>query len=110
MLYGFLFYPLYTLGSEQLFRVFEAALKHKCKMAEAPSELHGFGALQKWLEARGYLAEPWRWDAVRETRNETSHPERQFLVTPHQALRDLETSVGLIDSLFQTPSPCAEGE
>jgi hypothetical protein len=110
MLYGFLFYPLYTLGSEQLFRVFEAALKHKCKLAKAPPELCGFRAMQKWLEARGHLAEPRRWDAVREIRNETSHPERQFLVTPHQALRDLETSVGLIDSLFQMSSPCTEDE
>jgi len=110
MLYGYFFYPLYTLGSEQLFRVFEAALKHKCAEVNAPPELHGFGAMQKWLEARRHLAEPWRWVAIRGLRNETSHPERQFLVTPHQALRDLETSVSMIDSLFQMPSPCTEGK
>ena len=31
MLYGYFFYPLFTLASEQLFRVAEAAVSEKCK-------------------------------------------------------------------------------
>lgn len=42
MSYGYLFYQLYTLGSEQIIRVFEAELKHKCVAVKAPPELRNF--------------------------------------------------------------------
>jgi hypothetical protein len=36
MIYGYFFYPLFTLAAEQLFRVSEAAVSHKCKALGAP--------------------------------------------------------------------------
>lgn len=30
MCYGYFFYPLYTLGAEQLYRVAEAGIRHRC--------------------------------------------------------------------------------
>jgi hypothetical protein len=32
MAYGYLFYPLYTLAAEQLFRVADAAIFHRCRL------------------------------------------------------------------------------
>lgn len=102
MLYGYLFYPLYTLGSEQIFRVFEAALKHKCASVNAPSKLRSFRKMQNWLATEGYLPNSERWDVARELRNESSHPERQSIITPLHARRDLEIAVSMIDALFDS--------
>lgn len=36
MLYGCFFYPLYTLGTEQLYRVADAATWHRCRQLGKP--------------------------------------------------------------------------
>ncbi len=46
--YGCYFYPLYTLGSEQLFRVQEAALLSKCAQMGAPK-------IRKYVDAIGWM-------------------------------------------------------
>lgn len=100
MLYGYFFYPLYTLGNEQVFRVLESALRHKCRTLEAPSEFRSFANMKEWLESRGHLAESEIWEAARYLRNEASHPECQDILTPHNAIRGLNMAVRLIDPLF----------
>ena len=37
--YGYYFYPLYTLGAEQLFRVMESAVNYKCKTIGCPASI-----------------------------------------------------------------------
>lgn len=41
--YSLMFYPLLTLGTEQMFRVFEASVTEKCKILNAPAKVKTFG-------------------------------------------------------------------
>lgn len=99
--YGWYFYPLYTLGSEQLYRVIEAAVKAKC------DELNiDFGrsrrlqdALKK-LEENAVLNYDIVWDSMRELRNSASHPEDQTIIPPGIAIGQINMTAKLINSLF----------
>lgn len=84
LVYGYCFYPLYTLACEQLFRVAEAAVSEKCKMLDAPKKTKTFEKKVKFLFDHQIISEPeyLDWDAVRELRNSTSHPEQQMILPP----------------------------
>lgn len=53
--YGVFFYPLYALGSEQVYRVLESALRHRCASAGAPGTIGNFMNMLEWLQARGLI-------------------------------------------------------
>ena len=86
--YGCYFYPLYTLGSEQLYRVLNAALIHKCRQMNAPKEIDGFYKALQWLNQSGTFSEARfnQWDASRGLRNDTSHANCQHSYDPTMAL------------------------
>ena len=105
MVYGFFFYPLFALGSEQSFRVLEAALRYKCRVMNAPANKKSFDHLLKWMKSNDFPIDYERWQAARELRNAASHPNSQLLVTPGMALRDIEILVQLIEDLFAAPKP-----
>lgn len=109
--YGWYFYPLLTLASEQLYRVQEAAVRERCKLAGIPLEEAGkdgklrarrFADLLRDLKQRGIVpAESHiRWDAVRKLRNASSHPQKQSIMLPAEALGGIEGTVWLINQLF----------
>ena len=101
--YSLLYYPLITIGTEQLFRVYEAAATHKCGQLNAPaSQTAQFAHRIKWLVERGAILpeDRIRWDAVRDLRNSTSHPKNQSIFDPNMALSMLEGTVALIGHLF----------
>jgi len=102
MVYGFLFYPLYTLAAEQLFRVSEAAISHKCHSMHAKKSLKSFASRIEWLVEQGTIPSPQlpRWQATRELRNMAFHPERQSIVAPGNAIGFVERTVVLINGLF----------
>ena len=102
MVYGYFFYPLYTLAAEQLFRVAEAAVAHKCKALGAPRSRRDFEKRIRWLVEEEVIpsSEFLRWGAIRELRNAASHPERQSIFTPGQAIGMLEGIAVQINSLF----------
>jgi hypothetical protein len=102
MAYGYFFYPLYTLAAEQLFRVAEAAIAHKCKALGVPKSRKTFEKRTCWLVDKGVIpsSELVRWDATRELRNAASHPESQSILTPGNAIGILEMVAGQINSLF----------
>ena len=102
MVYGFLFYPLYTLAAEQLFRVSEAAISHKCKAMHAPNSRKSLASRIDWLHQQGVIpdANMPRWHASRKLRNMASHPERQTIITPANAIGFVERMAGLINGLF----------
>jgi hypothetical protein len=103
MVYGYYFYPLYTVGSEQLYRVLEAALLHKCAELNAPTKLRGFGKMLEWLAANNCRINLEVWNAVRHMRNSGSHPEIQSISTPGMALNDLDIALRLIEDLYADP-------
>lgn len=102
MVYGYLFYPLYTLAVEQLFRVIEAALAHKCKVIGVPKSKRTFEKRIEWLTEKGVISRPEssHWHAARKMRNAASHPEHQMILTPGNAIGILETVAADINSLF----------
>lgn len=102
--YGWFFYPLYTVGSQQLYRVQEAALRHRCAALGAPKKVKTFLAMLEWLEQQGILPKSrlGQWDATRHLRNMSSHQEKQSIYDPIMAVSGLRTSVELINELFDT--------
>jgi hypothetical protein len=102
MAYGYFFYPLYTLAAEQLFRVAEAAVAHKCMALGVPRSRKTFEKRIYWLVDKGVIpgSEFARWGAIRELRNAASHPERQSILMPGNAIGLLEDIAGQINSLF----------
>ncbi len=101
MAYGYFFYPIYTLGIEQLFRVIEAAVTFKCKVMGAPSDI-GYEKKVNWLIKKGVIprGESLRWKAIRELRNMASHPEMQSIHPPTDALKFIESTASRINFLF----------
>lgn len=102
--YGYYFYPMFTLGTEQLHRVMDAALAHKCEGLVAPTRIDRFARRLKWLLGRDVFGERQfqRWDATRHLRNMGAHASRQNILSPAMAARILDTTRELINSLFET--------
>lgn len=100
--YGTFFYPLFTLGTEQLFRVLEAAVTHTC------NEMGGPGPKRKYEKKVAFLAKSGAipkkdeevWHAARKFRNIVSHQTSQSLLTPVNAVRMLRRVTENINLLF----------
>jgi hypothetical protein len=102
--YGYFFYPLYTLGVEQLCRVAEAAVTHKCRTMGAPKS-----ATRSFKEKVDYLInqqvipeqERIRWNGIRGMRNEASHPEQPSIIAPPTTLGMLQVIAERINAMFK---------
>lgn len=103
--YGWFFYPLYTLASDQLYRVADAALAHKCREMGAPKSRDTFKKRLDWLAETGAILQSDRfdWDTTRMGRNLGSHAEHQHIGTPGDAMRLLRRITGAINALFAEP-------
>jgi hypothetical protein len=110
MLYGSLYYPLFTLGLEQAFRLAEAAARLKAKSLGIATAHKGkprkYYDLLQDLAARGVMTtkEEVEWSFLRKFRNLTSHPEQQMILSPPYALNMLHRIADTINRLFQTPA------
>lgn len=103
--YGCFFYPLYTLGCEQLYRVQEAALKDKCTQMGASKRLNTFGKMVDWMKEKGEFSEGRfrQWKATRQLRNSSSHATKQSIYDPTMAVWHTSVAVELINELFEDP-------
>ena len=101
--YGCYFYPLYTLGSEQLYRVQEAALLNKCAQMGAPKKVQRFVSAIDWMKEQDALSDGRydQWSATRRLRNMTSHADKQSLLDQTMALSGVVIAVELINELFE---------
>lgn len=104
LMYGYFFYPLYTLAAEQLFRVMETAASLKCKAMRAPSNVRTFERKIEYLCRKEVISERQeaRWHAARKLRNIASHPERQSIYLPGPAIGILERVADQVNSLFSS--------
>lgn len=102
MLYGYLFYPLYTLGMEQLFRVGDAAVASRCEQLGIPKDKKKFSDRIDWLAEHGMFdrGEFSAWHALRRLRNAASHPDDQSIDTPGAAIGFLGGVAEDINALF----------
>ena len=103
IIYGYLCYPLMTLGAEQLHRISERAAKVRAReLGWQPKGLPIFADAVKFLVQEGAIptTEIVHWKATVELRNEGSHPVRQSIFLPGQVLDMLYITADSIDALF----------
>ncbi len=102
MLYGFMFYPLFTLGMEQICRVAETTVSHLCKLKQAPKRIKVFKEKIDWLIENSVIPENDRsfWEFVRMNRNFSSHPKMQTILSPGSNFEIIQSIALRINSLF----------
>src|SRR6266542_1368598 len=98
MLYGYFFYPLYTLGLEQVYRVAEAAITAKCEEIGIDNPYAKFVDNINALVKKNVLTskEGEEWHVIRDMRNKASHPKEQMILPPGVAsalLQDLANKI-----------------
>jgi hypothetical protein len=104
MCHGYVFYPLWTLAAEQLFRVVEGATSFRCRELGAPRKVRTFEDKIKFLNAQPDASPvEINWHAVRFLRNEASHPKQQTLVPAAMALPVVQGTARALNQLFQGP-------
>ena len=103
LVYGYFYYPLYFLGTTELYRVAEAAVAHKCKELNAPASKRKFGPTFdeniKWLASQDVLQLA-DWELMPSSRNFASHLKAQEIITPAMAIMVMEHLTRKINDLF----------
>jgi hypothetical protein len=99
--YGYYFYPLYALATEQLYRVVEAGLRHRLGCASEVKPPN-FAQLIDKASRIGLIDEKLRGqlDGVRHLRNAASHATEQNIFPPGVAIRTLTGVADLLNALF----------
>lgn len=111
MIYGWFFYPLITLATEQCYRVIEAAVRKRCQQAGIPTKKQSksgrtietkFVQNIESLIGAGIIAEAdrSRWDVTRRLRNITSHPDFQMILPPGTTTSHLVSTAEMLNSLY----------
>src|SRR5262249_52621903 len=106
IVYGYLCYPLVTLGVEQLHRVLEAAVRMKAKALNFPSSGSlSYSRAILWLVDKNIIDKNdlQDWDSMRWLRNYSSHPNMQTIHHPGTALETLANVAERINSLYPRP-------
>lgn len=103
ILYGWFFYPMFQLGQDQLFRVSETAARRRSNMLGEKDDRRSFFKCIEFLVKEGAIAseDRRRWEAARERRNSSSHPERTDLLPPGAIASMVDTTATDINDLFR---------
>lgn len=103
--YGLMFYPLMTIGAEQISRVSEAAVSWMCFLLNSPQQHSNFANKIKWLVNESIISsnDSSRWQNLRHLRNESSHPKFPNILPPAMCLQTMEEVAELINNLFSVP-------
>ncbi len=102
MVYGYFFYPLFTLGLEHICKVAEATVIVKCEEVKAPRWVSSFFKAIEFLAEINVFSNDTknRWHALRKLRNNISHPKGQSILTPGMAIGILAPLVADINDIF----------
>lgn len=102
MVYGLYFYPLYTLGRDHLYRLFEYLVVEQYAIRRAARPTKNLKVKVQWLIDNGHLPgpAPERWLAAYELRNIVSHPTRQSIANPAGAAKTLHNMRDLVVHLY----------
>lgn len=105
MLYGCFFYPLFALGTDQLMKVAESAVTHKCLIHGLAKKTARYEIKLQKLRNYNYLTadEHDNWENLRKLRNEFSHSKMQNIFPPFEAMSFLKSITEKINQLFQNP-------
>lgn len=101
--YGYFYYPMFTLASEQLLRVLEAAVEKKCSELDPSKVKAKFQAQIDFLREATVIDDNLQsvLHAGRGLRNFSSHPNRQAILSPVDALNRLGRTAWLLNELFR---------
>lgn len=105
--YGILFYPLFTMASQQLYRIVETAIIQRGKDLGMPDTLRKMNARLDWLQNHKYITDRGRamLRLMCDIRNHVSHPQNQELHWPASAIGDLERIAGDVEGIFALRTP-----
>jgi len=103
ILYGVCFYPLFTLGLEQILRVQEAAARARAVLLGVRVGKRPYEKILDELHTRGLLSpeDHEAWTIRRRLRNLTTHADRASILLPAQAMDELTRVADSINRLFQ---------
>ncbi len=103
LVYGYLFYPLYGLAGDQLYRVLDAATYYRCLIFKKISKRLSFEKKLDLLYDIGIISETRResWKAVRFLRNYFSHPTNTSIRPQSMTIKHVPMVAELISELFQ---------
>lgn len=102
MIYGYFFYPILTLSSEQFTRVAETAINIKCNTINCPKARNTFSKKVDWLLQESILSKDLhtKWKSIVKLSNMFSHPSRQNIFNPVMAINLMDTVARNINYLF----------
>lgn len=103
LIYGYFFYPIYTLGIEQLIRVANTATRLKCVHMNAPEGVNNFYRQIEYLHQESIIdsKEQDRWQSLRKLRNMSSHPTEHTILNQSTVLMTLAFIAEDINNLFK---------
>jgi hypothetical protein len=101
--YSLMFYPLLTLGAEQLLRVVEGAIASEFKDKGGPGNRRTFEKRIDWLASERMISSDLqqRLHAVRGLRNLASHPSDQSIFNLSMALSILQITADILNEIFE---------
>ena len=102
LLYGYYFYPLFALGIDQLYRVAESAITHKCVNLSLTNKDSSYRKKLNQLKKHKIIDkdEFRKWESFRELRNLYTHSTSQSLYPHWEADFTLKSITKEINSLF----------
>lgn len=105
MIYGYFYYPLYTVGPQHAYGAVEAAVAEKCKQVAITGRMRGLHAMTTRLHAAGHISDAQlaQLESLRELRNDSAHPRFQSTFPPGMAQKFLRDVAEAVNSLFQPP-------
>lgn len=103
ILYGVCFYPLFTLGLEQILRVQEAAARARAVLLGVRVGKRPYEKILDELQTRELLSpeDHEAWTIRRRLWNLTTHADRASILLPAQAVDELTRVADSINRLFQ---------
>lgn len=102
MIYGYFYYPIFTLAAEQCARIADTAIKIKCESLDCPKKIKTFKLRVEWLYEQGVFSEveKYHWLGTVKFRNKVSHPKDQWAITPAMAIDQMNNLYMKIEKLF----------
>jgi hypothetical protein len=116
MCYGYWYYPMFTLGTEQILRVADFATAEAAKQynISPPKALKrmSFAERIEALVSAGAIPQEQKslWDGLREFRNHVTHPSSQSIFAPSDAMSILSEVKTAIDGItWKTETTSSKG-
>jgi hypothetical protein len=101
--YGYLFYPIYALASEQMTRVAETSIRHKYRI-EGGTKHKKTSYRQKveYFQEQGVILEHgaiW-WGDIKDMRDDASPPQDHITAMPQDAIHRASTLARKLNNMF----------